>query len=84
MRIKHPDTFTCDICGRAILDDRAAWHVPVLIDKGITKNRKPVIEDRRIDVCDRCMEKVVNVKLSLTHVGGFKFEVIGDCERDAS
>lgn len=60
MRIKHPDTFTCDICG-VEMEQNVAHHrsLPVLFLTEQNEGRpvKPYIQMQEIDLCADCLDR---------------------------
>ncbi len=83
MRVKHPDTFICDICGREVgeFDIEMAAGVYVLSDSRINESGELEKVGARIlsvslDLCFDCIEKVVRVREVPDRVLGPKYELI--------
>lgn len=83
MRIKHPDTFVCDICGREVGEfgiEKGA-SVYALLDSRISEAGELEKTEARIlsvklDLCFDCVEKVVRVREVPDRVLGPKYELI--------
>lgn len=64
--VKHPDTYTCDICGNPFDCERKV-KLPVLFDKeeyeyGVHALENPKLEHVDMDICEDCLSKVIKVK----------------------
>ena len=66
MRIEHPDTYVCDICG--VECERATrMKVPVLHDivaneYGSEKSDDPYVIPIELDMCDECLMRVTRIR----------------------
>lgn len=83
MRIKHPDTFICDICGREVgeSDIEKGASVYALSDSRINGAGELEKTEARtlsvkLDLCFECIEKVVRVREVPDRVLGPKYELI--------
>lgn len=64
--VKHPDTYTCDVCGRPF-DYESKVLITVFFDSresewGIYKLEEPEIKPVGMDICKECLEKALKVK----------------------
>lgn len=57
--VKHPDTYTCDICG-AEFDEKRRVNVPVLwlTEQNEGRPVKPYFATEELDLCETCADKV--------------------------
>ena len=64
-RVTHPDTFTCDLCGRQLAEGDMTHldNVPVLFTTEQTEGRQvtPYVEQVPLDLCHDCVDHLVNV-----------------------
>ena len=66
MRIEHPDTYVCDICGIE-LEHATRMKVPVLHDLvaneyGSKKRDDPYVVPIELDMCDECLMRVACIR----------------------
>ena len=52
MRIKHKDTYICDLCGKTIPSFACGWNGARFIIK------KWFVEEERADLCDDCISLI--------------------------
>lgn len=66
-RIKHPDTFRCDICGTEV-DQYAVFHaeLPVMFttNQNDGKPHDPYVDVAHVDLCPDCLDRCVTVEAS--------------------
>lgn len=57
--VKHPDTYTCDICGTEF-DEKRRVNVPVLwvTEQNEGRSVKPYFGTKELDLCEACTDKV--------------------------
>lgn len=67
MRIEHPDTYVCDVCG-AEFDEQRSVNVPVVWTEG--RPHVPYHGIEALDLCDRCADGVHVIAAADNH---------GDC-----
>lgn len=64
-RVKHPDTFTCDLCGEEMSEDEVNRVVApftskyVATDHGLKLKDVFTVRTREFDLCDACAYRVV-------------------------
>lgn len=81
-RVKHPDTFTCDICGRD-LDKQESEHVwPVLMfcdevanEYGTHKADSTEFNWAELFLCRECLSSIVTVRRRPVFYGESTFEL---------
>ena len=65
MRVEHPDTYKCDVCGKEV---EHAVHVtaPVLWKTEQNEGRpcKPYVACERLDLCEECLHSVLAIEAS--------------------
>ena len=67
MRIKHPDTFKCDLCG-AELEEDAVKHTSLLVRFTTEQNEgrscEPYYQTIGLDLCPECLDKAITINAS--------------------
>lgn len=68
MRVEHPDTFRCDICGREV-EHAESVTVPVLWKTEQNEGRpcEPYIACERLDLCEECLHSVLTHRSHRLH-----------------
>ena len=80
MRIKHPDTFTCDVCG-ADMSSEQRVAIPVLHDRSVDEYgarplEEPDIDCKELDLCDECLSRVTVIRERPVFYGASEYEFI--------
>lgn len=66
-RIKHPDTFTCDLCGAELTEDEVSRVRAPFISTMVATEHGTKVKDefeyrtREFDLCDACAYRVVAI-----------------------
>lgn len=76
MRVEHPDTFRCDICGREV-EHAESVTVPVLWKTEQNEGRpcEPYIACERLDLCEECLHSVLAIE-AIGCIGNNTFSLI--------
>ena len=84
-RIKHPDTFTCDICGRDLdyLESVHSWPVITHCNEVANEYGIKVTENKDYDfsslyLCQDCLSKIAVVQKHPVFYGPSTYELDGD------
>lgn len=77
MRVEHPDTYKCDVCGKEV-EHAESVTVPVLWKTEQNEGRpcKPYIRCERLDLCEECLHNVLVLEASGC-MGHNEFSLIG-------
>ena len=63
MRVEHPDTYKCDVCGKEVERARSVT-LPVrwMTEQNEGRPCKPYIASRRFDLCEECLHSVLAIE----------------------
>lgn len=67
MRIKHPDTFRCDLCGTEMGHNEVFQaKLPVIFTTEQNEGRpsKPYVQMEQLDLCRECLDRYIAVAAS--------------------